>query len=243
MKIDRRHIYGIMIDTETANGLDCPLFYDVGWQVIDSHGRLYKERSFVNRDVFVHERELMQSAYYANKIPKYIEEIRKGKRVMASLWEIRKALVEDVAEFGCVFICAHNARFDYRSLNGTQRYITKSKYRYFIPYGLEWWDTMKMAESVICQMPTYRRFCEENGYCLANGKPRKTAEILFRFISNNNNFTEEHTGLEDVNIERQILAYCKRQHKRMEKKLSRTKKVLDNLKIVCYTNYRKEERN
>lgn len=219
MKIDRRHIYGIMIDTETANGLDCPLAYDIGWQVIDSHGRKYVERSFVNRDIFVYERELMQSAYYANKIPKYVEQIQKGERIMADLWQIAKALREDCELFGCVFICAHNARFDYRSLNGTQRYVSKSKYRYFVPYGLEWWDTMKMAESVICQMPSYKKFCAENGYCLADGRPRKTAEILYRFISKDNCFSEEHTGLEDVDIERQILAYVHRQHKRTEKKL------------------------
>lgn len=218
MKIDRRHVYGIMIDTETANGLDDPLFYDCGWQVIDSHGRKYRERSFVNRDIFNYERDMMRSAYYAEKIPQYIKELRAGQRIMASTYEIKKALAEDIAEFGCVFICAHNARFDYRSLNGTQRWVTKSKYRYFVPYGLEWWDTMKMAQSVICHMPTYRHFCEENGY-LSNGQPRKSAEILYKFISNNPEFVENHTGLEDVDIERQILAYCKRQHKAMEKKL------------------------
>lgn len=221
MKIDRRHIYGIMIDTETANGLDDPLFYDCGWQVIDSHGRKYRERSFVNRDIFNYERDLMRSAYYADKIPRYVEELRAGKRIMASTYEIKKALAEDVAEFGCVFICAHNARFDYRSLQGTQRWITKSKYRYFTPYGLEWWDTMRMARSVICKMPTYRKFCEEHGYFTATGQMKTTAEILFRFISNDTEFSEEHTGLEDVDIERQILAYCKRQHKAMEKKLFR----------------------
>lgn len=219
MNIDRRHNYGIMIDTETANGLDCPLFYDVGWQVIDSHGRLYKSRSFVNRDVFVHERELMQSAYYAWKIPQYVEQIKSGERIMADLWEIAKALREDCEEYGCTFICAHNARFDYRSLNGTQRYVSKSKYRYFVPYGLEWWDTMKMAEDVICKMPTYVKFCMENGYMVNATKPRKTAEILYRFISKNPAFVEEHKGLEDVDIERQILAYCHRQHKAMRKKL------------------------
>lgn len=218
MKIDRRHVYGIMIDTETANGLEDPLFYDCGWQVIDSHGRKYCERSFVNRDIFNFERDLMRSAYYANKIPKYIEDLRSGKRKMATTYEIREALARDVALYGCVFICAHNARFDYRSLQGTQRWVTKSKYRFFVPYGLEWWDTMKMAQSVICKMPTYRKFCEENGY-MYRGQPRKSAEILYRFISKNPAFSENHTGLEDVDIERQILAYCKRQHKTMEKKL------------------------
>lgn len=227
MNIDRRHIYGIMIDTETANGLNDPLFYDVGWQVIDSHGRRYKSRSFINRDIFEKEAELMQSAYYAKKIPQYYEDLRTGKRVMASLYEIRKALADDVAEFECKFICAHNAYFDYRSLNGTQRYITKSKYRYFVPYGLEWWDTMRMATSVICQMPTYIKFCKENGYMVSENKPKRTAEVLYRFITKDTTFVEEHKGLEDVDIERQILAYCKKQHKPMKKTLFNSQKPLD----------------
>ena len=226
--IDHRHIYGVMIDTETANGLDDPLFYDVGWQIIDSHGRLYKSRSFINKDIFEGEAELMQSAYYSHKIPQYLDDLTNGSRVLATLYEIRKALAEDVAEFECKFICAHNAFFDYRSLNGTQRYITKSKYRYFVPYGLEWWDTMRMAESVICKMPTYRKFCEENGYTVGEtARLKKTAEILYRFISKNIDFVEEHRGLEDVDIERQILAYCKRQHKAMKKNLFNSKKPLD----------------
>ena len=219
VKIDRRHTYGIMLDTETANGLDDPLFYDCGWEVIDSHGRKYAERSFVNKDIFLGERELMKSAYYAEKLPHYWTEIWCGQRKMATTYEIKKALRADIEKYGCEFICAHNARFDQKSLNTTQRYVTKSKYRFFVPYGVEWWDTMKMAQDVICQMPTYKKFCEENGYICKNGQLRKTAEILYRFINKDDNFQECHTGLEDVDIERQILAYCVRQHKKMRKKL------------------------
>lgn len=217
--IDRRHIYGIMIDTETANGLDDPLFYDVGYQIIDSHGRLYKSRSFINADIFLAEKDLMTSAYYAEKIPQYWESIQKGERVLTSLYNIKKALAEDVKEYNCKFICAHNAFFDYKALNTTQRYITKSKYRYFVPQGLEWWDTMRMAQSVIYKMPTYKKFCVENGYMISKNRPKLTAEVLYRFITKDINFVEEHKGLEDVDIERQILAYCKRQHKAMKKEL------------------------
>jgi hypothetical protein len=46
-----------------------------------------------------------------------------------------------------------------------------------------------------------------------------TAEVLYKFITKDIDFVEEHKGLEDVDIERQILAYCKRQHKAMKKKL------------------------
>lgn len=227
MNIDHRHRYGIMLDTETANTLQndgkmdmsCVLPYDFGFAVIDSHGRVYETFSFVNSDIFVHEQELMQSAYYANKIPLYIDGLQTGQRKMANTYEIRKAMMDKIQEYGCTFICAHNARFDVTACNNIQRWTTKSKYRWFFPYNIEIWDTMKMAQDVICKMPTYQKFCVENGYLTASGKLRKTAEILYRFISKDEEFKEEHTGLEDVLIEAEILAYCVRQHKKMRKKL------------------------
>lgn len=217
--MDKRHVYGIMIDTETCNTMEDPLCYDISWQVIDSHGRLYVNRSFAVRQVFEDMPELMTSAYYANKIPAYWEQIYKGEKILTSLYEIRQALIKDVENYNCKFICAHNARFDNCSLNTTQRYLTSSKFRYFLPYGIEWWDTMKMANDTICKMSTYRKFCEENGYITKNKQLRKTAEILYRFVSADNEFIEEHKALEDVDIERQILAYCVRKHKKMRKKL------------------------
>lgn len=227
-KIDRRHVYGIVLDTETANtitnenGLDMSnvLFYDLGFQLVDSHGRTYgKKFSFVNSDIFIHEEELMQSAYYAKKIPQYRADLASGKRILANTYEIRKALVDLINKYDCKFVCAHNSRFDYNSLNNTQRWTTKSRFRYFLPYGLEWWDTLKMARSVMGKMPTYQRFCAENGYTTKTGKPRFTAEICYRFITKDNTFVESHTGLEDVEIETEILRYCHRQHKAMKKKL------------------------
>lgn len=227
-KIDGRHIYGICLDTETANtiddenGLDMTnvLFYDLGFQVVDSHGRTYGEKySFVNSDIFIHEKELMKSAYYAKKIPEYWKDIWAGKRKLANTYEIRKVLCEVIEKYNCQFVCAHNALFDCRALNNTQRWTSKSKWRYFLPRGLEWWDTLKMARSVMGKMPTYRKFCERNGYTTKTGQPRFTAEICYRFITKDTTFTESHTGLEDVEIETEILRYCHRQHKPMKKKL------------------------
>ena len=76
-----------------------------------------------------------------------------------------------------------------------------------------------MARDVISKMPTYQRFCEENGYLTKNGQYRLTAEIICRFITKDNEFVENHTGLEDVLIEKDILAYCYKQHKKMRKSL------------------------
>ena len=167
----------------------------------------------------MYERELMNSAYYGWKIPRYVEDIRNGKRKMASTYEIRKAMLADMERYHITEVVAHNARFDLNALNVIQRWTTKSKYRYWFPYGTEIWDTMKMARDVIHKMPTYRKFCEEHGFLTANGQLSTTAENLYRFITKDPTFKESHTGLEDVQIERVIMFYCFRQHKKMRKGL------------------------
>ena len=74
-----------------------------------------------------------------------------------------------------------------------------------------------MANDTICKQVRYKEWCYLNGYLTKNGRVRKTAEILYRYITGNNDFTESHTGLEDVMIEKEIFAHCIRQHKPMRK--------------------------
>jgi DNA polymerase III epsilon subunit-like protein len=226
-KIDRRISYKVVLDCESCpldNTLEDVLpsnmfSYDIGWAVVDKRGVVYVARSFVVDEIFNKEKELMKSSYYAKKIPMYKKEIAEGKRVVASFYEIRKQLADDMKLYEVKEVYAHNMRFDYGTLNNTQRWLTKSKYRFFFPYGTEICDTLKMSRQVIGKMPTYQKFCEENGYLTKNGRLRFTAEILYRFISKNNEFSENHTGLEDVLIEKEILAYCFKQHKKMVRKL------------------------
>ena len=68
----------------------------------------------------------------------------------------------------------------------------------------------------------YNTFCYENDYITKNGRKRYTAEILYRFLTNNIEFVESHTGLEDVKIETTIFAYCMAKHKKMRKELYAT---------------------
>ena len=211
----------LMVDTETANTnsknmLDA-LVYDCGIAVIDRQGVIYDELSIVNREIFFDEAELMKSAYYARKLPQYFEELEKGIRILCSTYEMKQIISEIITKYHIKHVCAHNARFDVRALNNTQRWITKSKYRYFFPYGVEIWDTMRMATDTICKQPTYKKWCAANGYMTKNNQVRKTAEILYRYITKDNKFVERHTGLEDVRIEAAILAHCFKQKKKMRK--------------------------
>lgn len=197
----------IVIDTETANSIDDPIVYDIGFAVVDRTGKVYETHSYAIADVIL-DNEMMSTAYYADKLPQYWEEIKNGKRLLRHFKTVKMILADVCKQYDIKVVVAHNARFDYRSLNLTQRYITSSKYRYFFPYGIKIWDTLKMSRKVLKENEEYAQFCEDNGYITKNKQKRFTAEILYRFITGDNEFIEKHKGLDDVLIEKDIFAYC-----------------------------------
>jgi hypothetical protein len=224
-KIDKRKKYMMVIDTET-----CPLdkelekvdahnmwVYDVGFAVVDKKGTVYETKSFINADIFLQEKDLMKSSYYAEKIPNYWKDIKSGKRTLTSYYKIKNAVADTIKKYNIKEVYAHNMYFDYTSLNNTQRWLTKSKYRYFFPYGVTICDTLKMARQVIGKMPTFQRYAKENNLLSATGRISFSAENIYKFITKDLNFVESHTGLEDVLIEKDILAYCYKQHKPMNR--------------------------
>ena len=218
MKIDKRKSYYLTIDTETANNIDCPIVFDIGGAIHDKKGNVLETFSFIVQEVFYEMPHLMSECFYLVKIPYYNTQIYNKERTIKSWYEIKKHIDELCKKYKVKAIIAHNMKFDYRAINTTQRYLTNSKYRYFFPYNIELWDTLNMAKSTICNQKSYIKWCAKNGYLTKNGKPRATAEILYRYISNNNNFIESHTGLEDVLIEKEIFSRCMAQHKKMRKK-------------------------
>ena len=52
---------------------------DIGFAVIDSKGRVYEKYSLTIADIYCGERELMKSAYYADKLPQYEEEMANSR--------------------------------------------------------------------------------------------------------------------------------------------------------------------
>ncbi len=218
-----------MCDTETAGSLEKPLVYDMGAMVIDRNGNQIVNETInhVNCGVFYYKKDLMETAYYAEKLPAYRDEIWDGEREVFDIMETRARVHKLFKDEGITVVCAHNARFDINALNNTIRDATNGKVRYFFPYGVEVWDTLKMARQILKEMPTYRKFCEDNGFMTNHAvpRPRYTAEVIYRFITKDTDFEEAHTGLRDVEIEAQILAYFIRQHKKMDKILYHAKKA------------------
>ena len=209
----------LFMDSETAetNMVDGQLdvsngqVYDLGLMVIDEQGKVYDKISLVNEDVFFGMPQSMQEAYFADKIPQYLEDMRMGKRKIVNSWQMYKIFAEMCRKYDVDAVVAHNAFFDVKVLNSTMRYQTKSKVRWFLPWGIEIIDTLKLARNFFATDPKYVEWCKENGYMTKHEtpRPRLTAEILYRYITGDDNFIESHTGLEDVEIEAEIFLKMK----------------------------------
>lgn len=163
MKIDKRKKYFIVLDVETTNNnmedRKAPndgLVYDLGFGVFDKKGNCYCERSFVIKEIF-YDKDLMNTAYYREKLPKYYEEIRQGKREVTTILQARARLKEIMKMFNITEIWAYNASFDYRTSQNTVRLVTSSFVRWFFPYDTQIFDIWNVACQVLGTQKTFLR--------------------------------------------------------------------------------------
>ena len=223
MKIDRRRTYIIILDVETTNNQigvkgapNDGLVYDLGFTVADKQGNVYAKRSFAIKEIFDW-KELMDTAYYKNKLPKYYEKIRKGEMKKVSIWEARKSIKSAMEYFNITEVYAFNANFDYTTLNNTVRFLSGSACRWFFKYGTKICDIWHIA----CQTLGLQKTFQWENVRNANGNLITNAERMYAYLSQDFDFEEEHTGLADALIETQILARCFKTHKSIDKSINR----------------------
>lgn len=225
-KIDKRKKYVIVLDVETANMTEDALVYDLGFGVYDKQGNEYESYSKVITNIFDKEKDLMQSAYYSEKLPQYYEQLENGTRKRMGILQAKKFIREVMEKYGINEVYAYNANFDLTALNKTIRYVTKSKVRYFFPYGTKVCCIWHMACQVLCTQKTFLKQGVRND----NGNLITNAERVYSYIKNID-FQEEHTGLEDTRIEAQIMAWCFKQHKKMNRNINRVCWRIPNLLV------------
>lgn len=208
----------IVLDTETAGTINYPLPYDLGYKVMNRKGEVLVARSFVIYEIFVSQKEMMQSAYYADKIPSYEVELKNGDRKMVRLYTARKQILEDMENFKTNVVYAYNMNFDKRALNNDQKFTTENKYKHFFPYATEFRCIWNMACQVLLARPSYIKTALAQGWVSEKGNILTNAECAYRYITRNYDFQEVHKGLDDVNIEAEILLKCFAQHRKMDSK-------------------------
>lgn len=215
----------LVLDTETANTIEQPMPYDFGWGIVDTTtGEILCEKSFVCAEIFL-DKEMMNSAYFAEKVPSYWEDIKNHKRTLKGFWNIRKEMLSDMKHFKVEKVGAYNMGFDKRASINDSRFITGSFLKWFFPYGTEFFCIWHMACTSILNTEDYVRFAYKNNLVSEKGNIYTNAECAYKYITNNLNFTESHTGLEDVKIEIQIMMECIRKN---------SENMKDNIYTACW---------
>lgn len=192
----------LIFDTETTS-LDKPFCYNVGYVIVDlSTGLIVLKRDFVCEQVW-HNPMLFTTAYYADKRSLYVERMRKHETIMNKYGYICQQMIRDIKTYNIEYAFAYNSDFDERVFNFNCDWFKCNN-----PFdNVEIKDIRGFAHQFLVN-DDYKKFCEINEYFTESGNYSTTAETMFRFITNDLDFNEEHTALNDSIIEADILLSC-----------------------------------
>lgn len=215
--------YYMILDTETcdkyARKTSKPepwnsLVYDCGFVVVDSKTfETVDSGSYVISETF-NDTKLMNSSYYADKLPQYYAGIsldKSGDWQMVSALELWQIIKDTIKKFNIKKIWAYNCKFDNQALNSTVRTYSNDFVSYFMPYGTKFYDIWDYA-SCITATKGYIEFCGDHNFFTASGNPKTSAETVYAYLTKTPDYIERHTAYEDALIESYILKCAKAKH-------------------------------
>lgn len=215
--------YYLILDTETcdkyARKTSAPepensLVYDYGFVVVDSKTfDIVDSASFVISETF-NSSKLMNSAYYANKLPQYYNGIKldnSGEWQMVDCLTAYNRTREVIKKYDIRKVWAYNCKFDLAALNSTIRTYSNGFAAYWFPYSVKVCDIWDYA-SCITATKGYLKFVAAHDMFTPKGNPKTSAEAVYAYLTQDSAYVERHTAYEDALIESHILKCARRKH-------------------------------
>lgn len=191
-----------VFDTETTS-LEKPFCYNIGYVLVntDSWAEIQR-REFIIEQIW-HNSPLFASAYYADKRPFYVQEMRARRITMEKFGYVMQQMVRDFKNFSIERAFAFNSSFDEKVFD-----FNCDWFKCINPFDdMPIADIRGFAHNFIVN-EEYMKFCEEYGYFTESGNYSTTAETVYKYLTQDNDFIEEHTALADSLIESDILHNC-----------------------------------
>lgn len=169
-RLDMRRKYYMVLDCETATlsfaakfeaeqrkniAIAKPLIYDLGWQIIDNKGRVYRRKSFLISEIFSVP-SVFNTAYYAVKRPIYLERLEKGETTLTTWREAVKELENDLQY--CEAVGAYNSMFDFKkAIPFTELYINHL-------YSADFYQWEAMQNEICANIASGEKCKSERGF-------------------------------------------------------------------------------
>ena len=205
--------YLMFIDTETIGSLfvkESVLPFEIGMKIYDTEkNKVVKEKSYLVRKFF-NNKYIMLSTFSATKYPNYFEKLENDKRYKTySVNDIMNDISKIISRYSIKIMVAHNGQFDKTAIDRLcEDFGVENPMK-----NIDLLDTMEISK-IITFSQDYTNYCIKNKDRLNNvkdscfitnsGRVRTTAQAIYCYLTNNANFEEAHTGLEDIDIEIEI---------------------------------------
>lgn len=196
------------LDTETFGGAANPKgIYHLAGRVHDRNGAVMATFNYL---ICEHYDEINKDSYAKRNFHKYLEMVEAGSITMIDSETHAVDMVDALCNFYNVkYIMAFNSCFDLEKTMCSR-----------LVENREFIDIYLMALQTITHRKAYAKFCRDNGF-RAKGKTSTSvatgAQALYAYITNNPDYKEEHTALEDSKIEIEIFLACLKTHKKFTK--------------------------
>lgn len=210
---DKRRTTALVLDVETSlSESNEKVLFDIGWTISEvQNEEMVIHRSFLVEEIFLN-MDIMKRAHYFNKYPKYIKALASGLINLAPWGEIIRTLNEDIIKFNVKHLYAYNAGFDKTSITTTNRFINPLNELVYDMRCL--WSAMTTTH---LDTKKYILTAVANRwYNPTTGNIFTGAEYAYRFISQDFEFVEDHTGLEDSIIETKLLWEVNKSNKKKQ---------------------------
>ena len=196
------------LDNETFGGASNPKgIYHVAGFIHDRNGVVIAPFNYLIAEYFD---EINKDEYAKKNFHRYLSMVANGEITVIDTEAHAIEMIDALCNlYNVKYMMAYNSAFDF----------TKTACAKLIE-NREFIDIYLMTLQTITHVKKYAKFCRDNGFRSTSGKSVATsAESVFAYLTNNIEYKEEHTALEDSKIEMQIFLACLATHKKYTKNM------------------------
>ena len=197
----------LIFDVETAGGFAAPKVYDCGGCVMDTATGYIQHRFHYGVLEVLGNPQLMATAYYGWKMPKYWASVYERKTIPMTFADVLRKLTATVDFYDIEAIAAYNAGFDMRAMRATCEWLYENSN--WMNRDVQVWDIWGGACSNICNTEKFFKWAERHGYISEAGNPRP-APKWFSSISPASRLSRKSISAWQIAKSRRLscIAYC-----------------------------------
>lgn len=213
MKKQKNNI--LILDVEATGTPKNALIYDLGYIIFNTKTAEKTKKSFLIDEIFNCD-ILLASAYYKDKKASYEKGIKNGLHKLTTIKEAFNQLTRDIKDYCINDVYAYNYTYDKNAFEYTTLINNIGNIDIINNpiENLNFYDIRAYAMHGLINRE-YEKYCIKHNLITPRKYYNTQAQTVYGYITKNENFIAEHTGLADCITELEILRQAIKSNKRL----------------------------